>query len=77
MADEKTVETVGQRQPVSDQKVEQEQSKDVDAPVKELHQHGDKALGFLEAREAVVYTREEEMRVLRKIDKVLMPLVRF
>jgi hypothetical protein len=40
-----------------------------------LHQHGDAALGFLEAHETVVFTQEEEKAVLRKIDLVLMPLV--
>lgn len=41
-----------------------------------LHDHGDAALDFLEHHEAVAYTAEEEKGVIRKIDKVLMPLVR-
>ncbi|KIV80889.1 hypothetical protein PV11_08356 [Exophiala sideris] len=42
--------------------------------LKNLHQHGDKALDFLETHEAITYTKEEEKAVLRKIDKVLIPL---
>lgn len=37
--------------------------------------HGDKALDFLDAHEAVTFTKEEERAVVRKIDWVLMPLV--
>jgi hypothetical protein len=37
--------------------------------------HADVALGFLENHETAVYTQEEEKRVVRKIDLVLMPLV--
>ncbi|KAK4947979.1 hypothetical protein LTR10_013032 [Elasticomyces elasticus] len=43
--------------------------------LKTLHQHGDKALDFLETHEAITYTKEEEKAVLRKIDKVLIPLM--
>lgn len=38
---------------------------------------GDKALDFLENHEAISYTREEEKVIIRKIDRVLMPLVSF
>ncbi len=40
-----------------------------------LHDHGDKALGFLETHEQVFFTRAEEKAVIWKIDRVLMPLV--
>ncbi len=40
-----------------------------------LHNHADVALGFLETHEVVSFTREEEKAVIRKIDRVLMPLV--
>lgn len=46
-----------------------------DPKVGQLHDHGDKALHFLENQEAVTYTAEEEKNVIRKIDRVLMPLV--
>lgn len=36
---------------------------------------GDAALNFLENHEAIAYTREEEKVIIRKIDRVLMPLV--
>lgn len=36
----------------------------------------DVALDFLATHETVTYTREEEKRVIHKIDMVLMPLVR-
>lgn len=42
-----------------------------------MHDHGDAALDFLEHHEAVAYTADEEKRVIRKIDRVLMPLVCF
>jgi hypothetical protein len=42
-----------------------------------LQDHGDVALGFLENHEAVSFTKEEERRVIHKIDCVLMPLVKF
>lgn len=40
------------------------------------HLHGDAALGFLDTHEPVSFTRQEERAVIRKIDLVLMPLVR-
>lgn len=41
-----------------------------------IHQQGDTALGILENHEPITFTPEEERRVVRKIDMVLMPLVR-
>jgi len=43
--------------------------------MKEIHKHGDAALDFLETHERITYTAEEEKAVIRKIDRVLMPLV--
>ena len=37
--------------------------------------HADKALDFLQSHDAVTFTKEEERAVVRKIDRVLMPLV--
>jgi hypothetical protein len=50
-------------------------SHDPDPKVAALAQHGDVALNFLETHEPVVFTPEEERRVVQKIDRVLMPLV--
>ncbi|KAL3457164.1 major facilitator superfamily domain-containing protein [Aspergillus heterothallicus] len=38
-------------------------------------QHADVALGILEAHEPIVFTEQEEKCVVRKIDRVLMPLM--
>lgn len=40
-----------------------------------LHEHGDRALAFVEEHDAVSFTPQEEKKLLRKIDRVLMPLV--
>jgi hypothetical protein len=40
-----------------------------------LHDRGDVALDFLESHEPVIFTKEEERIVIRRIDMVLMPLV--
>ena len=39
--------------------------------------HADAALGFIENHASIEYTPEQEKKVLRKIDKYLMPLVCF
>lgn len=41
-----------------------------------LNKHADAALDFVEQHEGFSYTREEERALVRKIDWVLMPLVR-
>jgi hypothetical protein len=46
-----------------------------DRKIAVLHEHGDTALQFLEAHDTVVFTPQEEKNVVRKIDRVLMPLV--
>lgn len=46
-----------------------------DSKIAVLHEHGDVALGFLENHDTIVFTPEEERQVVRKIDRVLMPLV--
>lgn len=48
---------------------------DPDPKVAALAQHGDVALNFLETHEPVIFTPEEEKKVVQKIDRVLMPLV--
>ena len=55
-------------------RVEMIQSNDPKAAT--IKEHGDAALDFLENHETVTFTREEEKRLIRKIDRVLMPLVR-
>ena len=43
--------------------------------IDQLREHGNLALGFFDAHSSVTFTPEEEARVVRKIDLVLMPLV--
>ena len=38
--------------------------------------HGDAALDFLDDHDAIYFTKEEEQSIVRKFDRVLMPLVR-
>ena len=47
-----------------------------DAKTAVRYGQADAALGFLETHGPVAYTAEEERAVVRKIDWVLMPLVR-
>lgn len=47
-----------------------------DPKLEKIHGKGDAALDFLDNKEAITFTREEEKAVRRKIDRVLMPLVR-
>ena len=44
--------------------------------IEHLHKHADRALDFVEAHGDVSFTPQEERAVVRKIDRVLMPLVR-
>lgn len=63
------------RDSVQMQPAVQVMSHDQDPKVAALAKHGDVALGFLETHEPVVFTPEEERKVVQKIDRVLMPLV--
>lgn len=57
--------------------MEAQKMEDPKAQAVALYDHGDVALGFLENHEVVSFTKEEERRVIHKIDRVLMPLVKF
>ncbi|OQV03839.1 hypothetical protein CLAIMM_08829 [Cladophialophora immunda] len=47
----------------------------IEGKMEVLRTHADAALGFLETHENFTYTKEDEKAVLRKIDKILVPLM--